>query len=140
MGQVQSVRSVHTGNDHSRNSRIRDCLGYLGIVLCLISCGTIKKGSLLAAATATTAVVASAFSGAVVVPAAVGATAFVTSVTADLTMDTRMRGIDMECAPTNFFDLLEAVVVQLSWWGLLLIGVPIVLGWLLPGPLERKKK
>ena len=140
MGQVQSIRSVHTGNDHSRNSRIRDCLGYLGIVLCLISCGTIKKGSLLAAATATTAVVASAFSGAVVVPAAVGATAFVTSVTADLTMDTRMRGIDMECAPTNFFDLLEAVVVQLSWWGLLLIGVPIVLGWLLPGPLERKKK
>ena len=140
MGQVQSVRSVHTGNDHSRNSRIRDCLGYLGIVLCLISCGTIKKGSLLAAATATTAVVASAFSGAAVVPAAVGATAFVTSVTADLTMDTRIRGIDMECAPTNFFDLLEAVVVQLSWWGLLLIGVPIVLGWLLPGPLERKKK
>ena len=140
MGQVQSIRSVHTGNDHSRNSRIRDCLGYLGIVLCLISCGTIKKGSLLAAATATTAVVASAFSGAVVVPAAVGATAFVTSVTADLTMDTRIRGIDMECAPTNFFDLLEAVVVQLSWWGLLLIGVPIVLGWLLPGPLERKKK
>jgi len=140
VGQVQSIRSVHTGNDHSRNSRIRDCLGYLGIVLCLISCGTIKKGSLLAAATATTAVVASAFSGAVVVPAAVGATAFVTSVTADLTMDTRMRGIDMECAPTNFFDLLEAVVVQLSWWGLLLIGVPIVLGWLLPGPLERKKK
>jgi len=140
VGQVQSVRSVHTGNDHSRNSRIRDCLGYLGIVLCLISCGTIKKGSLLAAATATTAVVASAFSGAVVVPAAVGATAFVTSVTADLTMDTRIRGIDMECAPTNFFDLLEAVVVQLSWWGLLLIGVPIVLGWLLPGPLERKKK
>ena len=140
MGQVQSVRSVHTGNDHSRNSRIRDCVCYLGIVLCLISCGTIKKGSLLAAATATTAVVASAFSGAVVVPAAVGATAFVTSVTADLTMDTRIRGIDMECAPTNFFDLLEAVVVQLSWWGLLLIGVPIVLGWLLPGPLERKKK
>ena len=141
MGQVQSIRSVHTGNDHSRNSRIRDCVCYLGIVFCLISCGTIKKGSLLAAATATTAVVASAFSGAVVVPAAVGATAFVTSVTADLTMDTRMRGIDMECAPDTIWTVAEKAV-ELGGIGLILafVVVPVIAGWLIPGPTKLNRK
>jgi len=109
-------------------------------LLGLVGCTTLKKSTLVATGAAIGAT-AGVLSGGALAPIAGAMTsAFVTDVMTETMLDTRMRGIDMECAPTNFFDLLEAVVVQLSWWGLLLIGVPIVLGWLLPGPLERKKK
>jgi len=45
----------------------------------------------------------------------------------------------MECAPTNFFDIVEALITQASYWLLLLVAIPMILGWILPGPLERKK-
>ena len=46
----------------------------------------------------------------------------------------------MNCAPTNFFDIIEALITQASWWLLLLVGIPMLLGWLIPGPLARIKK
>ena len=71
--------------------------------------------------------------------------AFVTSATVDLidtpkaTLITK-EGIEVDCAPTNFFDIIEALITQASWWLLLLFGAPMLLGWILPGPLQRKKK
>jgi len=44
------------------------------------------------------------------------------------------------CAPDNFWTLLGSLVEMGGWFLLLLIFVPMVLGWLLPGPLERRKK
>jgi len=71
--------------------------------------------------------------------------AFVTSATVDI-MEPKTRtvvteeGIEVDCAPTNFFDIIEALITQASWWLLLLFGAPMLLGWILPGPLQRKKK
>ena len=43
-------------------------------------------------------------------------------------------------APSNFFSLLQELVEMGGWLLILVILVPMVLGWVLPGPLEKKKK
>jgi hypothetical protein len=43
-------------------------------------------------------------------------------------------------AEANFFSVLEQLV-EIGGWALLLIFVvPMIFGWVLPGPLEKKKK
>jgi hypothetical protein len=43
-------------------------------------------------------------------------------------------------APDNFFSLLQQLVEMGGWLLILIFVVPMVIGWVLPGPLERKKK
>jgi hypothetical protein len=43
-------------------------------------------------------------------------------------------------APDNFFSLIQKLVEMGGWLLLLVVLVPMVLGWILPGPLARKKK
>ena len=43
-------------------------------------------------------------------------------------------------SPDNFFTLLGKLVGMGGWLLGLVFLVPMVLGWILPGPLERKKK
>jgi hypothetical protein len=43
-------------------------------------------------------------------------------------------------AEANFFSILEKLV-EIGGWALILVFIgPMILGWILPGPLERKKK
>jgi hypothetical protein len=55
-----------------------------------------------------------------------------------------MKGGNMptatSCAPDNFWTLLGDLVSMGGWLLILVVMVPMVLGWILPGPLERKKK
>ena len=44
------------------------------------------------------------------------------------------------CAPDNFWTLLGDLVGMGGWFLILLFVVPMLLGWILPGPLEGKKK
>ena len=89
----------------------------------------------------------SVFSSGVTAPLLAGAsTAFVTSVTADqmLSSPTTGKGGSMptaaSCAPDNFWTLLGDLVSMGGWLLILVIVIPMILGWLLPGPLERAKK
>jgi hypothetical protein len=45
-----------------------------------------------------------------------------------------------ECAPDNFWSLLGTLIEMGGWLLILIVVAPMVLGWILPGPLERKKK
>jgi len=88
--------------------------------------------------------VASVFSSGALVPAAVGAaSASVASVYADQSMKSA-KGDNMltsaSCAPDNFWTLLGDLVGMGGWFLILLFVVPMLLGWILPGPLEGKKK
>ena len=68
--------------------------------------------------------------------------ASVTSVVAD-TM-TPAKGEVMHtaasCAPDNFWTLLGNIISMGGWLLILVIVIPMILGWLLPGPLEKAKK
>ena len=52
----------------------------------------------------------------------------------------RTAGGNMDCAPDNIWTIMQSLV-EIGGWALLLIFVaPMIIGWILPGPLERKRK
>ena len=119
----------------SRASLLLYCLG-------LVGCGTIKKAGVVATAAGTGAVAGTVFSGGVIAPIA-GAmtTAFVADVVTEVTETSHTStGVEMTCAPTNLFDIIEALLTTAGWGIIIVLIAPMLLGWILPGPLERKKK
>jgi hypothetical protein len=111
----------------------------------LVGCMSLKKAGLVGAGALVPGAIASiATSGTapVLLASAVGAS--VTSVVADqtITQPTALqRGQDMtSCAPDNFWTLLGDLVSMGGWLLILVIIIPMVLGWILPGPLARKKR
>ena len=124
----------------------RYCSRYLGICslqFILVGCTSLKKAALIGGGSLGAGAIASiATSGTapVLLASAVGASA--TSVVADVM--TPSKGGRMptaaSCAPDNFWTLLGDLVSMGGWLLILIIVVPMVLGWLLPGPLERAKK
>ena len=44
------------------------------------------------------------------------------------------------CAPDNFWSLLGSLIEMGGWALILIIVLPMIAGWVLPGPLEKKKK
>jgi hypothetical protein len=111
----------------------------LGLSLCLVGCTTIKKATVVATGAALGATAGTVLSGGVLAPIAGAMTsAFVVDVVTEISHKT--TGGNMDCAPDNFWSLLGSLI-QMGGWALILIVVaPMVLGWILPGPLERKKK
>ena len=112
----------------------------------LVGCTTIKKAAVTSLMTAGGATVATALSGGVAATILGGTTgAFVGSAVSDLMITNPqsgfLKGKNMtNCAPDNFWTLLGSLVEMGGWLLLLLILVPMILGWILPGPLQRKKK
>jgi len=108
----------------------------------LIGCTTLKKASIVGIAGGTGALVGTVLSGGALAPI-LGATttAFVADVVTSVPITTSQRVQDMtNCAPDNFWTLLGSLVEMGGWLLILVFVVPMVLGWILPGPLQRKKK
>ena len=107
----------------------------------LIGCTTIKKAGVTAIAAGGGATAATVLSSGVAAPIVGGMTgAFVGSVGTNLMSPSSKANGMTDCANDNFWTLLGSLVEMGGWFLLLLIFVPMVLGWVLPGPLERKKK
>ena len=123
-------------------------LGYGLVVLAtcgiLVGCTTIKKAGVTAIAAAGGATAATVLSGGAAAPILGGTTgAFVGSVATEIMSRPSgfSKGRDMtNCAPDNFWTLLGSLVEMGGWLLLLIFVVPMVLGWILPGPLEKRKK
>ena len=129
---------------HSNHSRSR--LGYWLVVIAtcsLVGCQHLKTGLATSAIVgATTALVPAA----IVAPAVLGGVtaATVSAITAapaqasEINADTVVQE-----APANFFDLLGSLVEVGGGLLILIFVAPMLLGWLLPGPLTthgKKKK
>ena len=115
----------------------------VGWVIFLAGCTSLKKAALIGTGSLGAGAIASiATSGTAPVLLAAAGGASVTSVIADVMSPS--KGGDMptaaSCAPDNFWTLLGDLVSMGGWLLILVIVVPMVLGWLLPGPLERAKK
>jgi hypothetical protein len=80
------------------------------------------------------------------VPAAVGGTtaAIASALTAEQSVKGEPIAVTADTvvqeAPDNFFSLIKKLVEMGGWLLGLVILLPMILGWILPGPLERKKK
>ena len=143
MGKVSSIKSESKmGHNDSGGSGVRTGRSiWLTLAICCgaIGCTAIKKAGIVATGAALGATAGTVLSGGVLAPIA-GAmtTAFVADVATEISSTT--TGHSMDCAPDNFWSLLGSLI-QMGGWALILIVVaPMVLGWILPGPLERKKK
>ena len=135
------------GSRNTYGRYVRLCL----ILVCLLGiggCSFAKLKSSLMTGAATTAVVGatSALTGGAIVPAlAGGATAVtVSAVSAPepikgepiaVTADTVVNQ-----APDNFFTLLGKLVGMGGWLLGLVLLLPMVIGWIIPGPLQKVKK
>ena len=141
-GNFKKLGERKTRNNYSSGSYSR----YACIlpVIWIGGCTSLKKAALIGTGSLGAGAIASiATSGTAPVLLAAAGGASVTSVVADQTMTntSSLRGQDMtSCAPDNFWTLLGDLVSMGGWLLILVVVVPMVLGWLLPGPLERAKK
>ena len=133
------------GSSRSHGSHRRNRLGYWLVVLatcCLVvGCTTLKKAGVTSLATGAAVTVATALSSGATVPIlAATTTAFVASAVTDVAITGKTgKEVLSSCAPDNFWTLLGSLVEMGGWLLILIFVVPMILGWILPGPLERKR-
>ena len=133
---MASIISKIKNVDWYRSGRVCICLSILG----LVGCGTIKKAGVVATAAGTGAVAGTVFSGGAIAPiAGAMASAFVADVVTGISSTTTTEH-SMNCAPDNFWSLLGSLVEMGGWALILIVVAPMMLGWILPGPLEKRKK
>ena len=154
MERIRKEKEVY-GMRRSAGSHRSNRLGIWLVVLatcCLAGCTTLKKAGVTSLGAGTGAIVGSVLSGGAAAPI-LGATtgAFVTDVVTELKSPAKPQATVLhteqgmiECAPDNFWSLLGSLVSSggtvLICFLIISIALPMLLGWILPGPLERKKK
>ena len=136
---MESTTKENKDVDSNWRGRIYRSLCYLGIALGVIGCGTIKKAGVVATAAGTGAVAGSVLSGGVIAPIAGSMTsAFVADVVTEVTGSSRTTMDSGSCAPDNFWTLLGSLAEMGGWLLILVVIIPMVLGWFLPGPVKMK--
>ena len=114
----------------------------LTVLVLLISCTTLKKAGITSIAAGAGATVATAFSTGAAAPI-LGATtgAFVGDVVTEVVMSDKSKETNMnDCTPDNFWTLLGDLVSIGGWLLILVIIIPMILGWFLPGPVKLKSR
>jgi len=141
--EIFSVRGCARNN---LGRRLGFWLVVLATTCCLVGCTTVKKAGITSIAAGTGALAGSVLSSGALAPmAGATASAFVADVVTEVktpkkgTVLQTEQGM-IECAPDNFFTLLGKLVEMGGWLLVLIFVVPMILGWILPGPLEKKKK
>ena len=131
------------GSNNSYDRYVRSCL-ILACLLATVGCSSLKSSLMTGAATSAIVGVTSVLPGGVIVPTIAGGAmaATASALTAEKPGDPVSVTADtvVNKAPDNFFTLLGKLVGMGGWLLGLVFLVPMVLGWILPGPLERKKK
>ena len=122
------------------------CLALFSLSIAGCSLPKLKSSLITGAATSVVAGATSVLPGGVIVPmVASGLTAATASA---LTAESPVKGEPISVtadtvvnkAPDNFWTLLGKLASTGGWLLILVFVVPMILGWILPGPLERKKK
>ena len=108
----------------------------------LIGCGVLKKASIVSLAAGGGALAGTVLSGGVAAPIlGATATAFVTDVVTEaIPIGVRGKEAMSSCAPDNFWTLLGSLIEMGGWALLLIVIVPMLFSWLLPGPIKFKGK
>jgi len=103
----------------------------------LIGCTTLKKASIVGIAGGTGALVGTVLSGGAIAPI-LGATT--TAFVADVVTSATPIGNETmsSCAPDNFWSMLGSLIEMGGWALILIVLVPMVFSWLLPGPIKFK--
>ena len=151
MESTRKEKEVFSMRGSARNSvgnRLGVWLVVLATTCCVAGCTTIKKAGVTALATGAGVTAATVLSSGATAPILVGTTtAFVADAATEVMMSDKKKGVILkteqgmiECAPDNFFTLLGKLVEMGGWLLVLIFVVPMILGWILPGPLTTHGK
>ena len=133
------------GSSHTYRSYVRSCL----ILVCLLGIAGFRSlKSRLTTGLATSAIVGvtSVLPGGVLVPSIAGG---VTAATASaLTAESPVKGEPISViadtvvnkAPDNFWTLFGKLISMGGWALILIVIVPMLFSWLMPGPIQFKGK
>ena len=108
----------------------------------LIGCTTLKKAGIVSLGAGGGALVGTVLSGGAAAPI-LGATttAFVTDVVTEaIPIGKTGKKLMNDCAPDNFWSLLGSLIEMGGWALILIVIVPMVFSWLMPGPIQFKKR
>ena len=126
--------------NYSSCSRSR--LGYWLVVIagcaCTIGCTTLKKAAIVSSLGTTGALVGNAVSGTAGLVVGGLATAAVTDVATEVMIGKGGKQGMSSCAPDNFWTLLGSLIEMGGWALILIVIVPMVFSWLMPGPIQFK--
>ena len=128
----------HNSSGYSR-------LGYWLVVIAgsasIVGCTTLKKMSIVSLSAGGGALVGGLASTGILAPVA---GAVVTSAVADVVTEVAIgkggKGTMSSCAPDNFWSLLGSLIEMGGWALILIVVVPMVFSWLMPGPIQFKGK
>ena len=138
-------QAVDMGSNNSHHSHWR-ILWVVLFSLSIAGCGSLKSSLLTGAATSAVVGVTSVLPGGVIVPTvAAGLTAATASA---LTAEDPIKGEPISVtaetvvqeAPDNFFTLLGKLIKMGGIATILIVLVPMIFSWLLPGPIRFKKR
>ena len=146
-GEMERLRKEKEvlGFRRSAGSHRRSRVGVWLVViatLSLVGCTTLKKAGITSIAAGGGALVGTVLSSGAIAPI-LGATttAFVADVVTEaIPIGAKEKETMSSCAPDNFWTLLGSLVEMGGWLLILIFVVPMILGWILPGPLERKRR
>ena len=142
MEPVRSKSKDSNCSDSSIRYFIRNLWIAIAICASTVGCQALKESTIVATGAGTGAVVGTVISGGVGAPILGAMTgAFATDVVTEV-LTTSKETQTIIKAPDNFFTLLGSLAEMGGWLLILIIVIPMVLGWFLPGPtkLNRKKK
>ena len=134
------------GSSNSYGRYVSLCLVLFSLSLGGCSLAKVKSSLMTGAATTAVVGVASALTPSVIVPAIAGGTT--AAVASAITAEPSVRGEPVSVtadtvvnkAPDNFFTLLGKLVGMGGWLLGLVLLLPMVIGWIIPGPLQKVKK
>ncbi len=125
--------------NNCRNSRAFYWLVVIAGSACLVGCTTLKKMSIVSLSAGGGALVGGLASTGILAPVA---GAVVTSAVADVVTEVAIgragKGTMSNCAPDNFWSLLGSLIEMGGWALILIVIVPMVFSWLMPGPIKFK--
>ena len=133
------------GSSNTYRSYVRTCL-ILACLLGIAGCSSLKSSLITGAATSAIVGVTSVLPGGVIVPTvAAGLTAATASA---LTAEKPVRGEPISVtadtvvnkAPENFWTLFGKLISMGGWALILIVIVPMLFSWLMPGPIQFKGK
>ena len=140
----RSFRKTFMGNRYFNGCMVAVCL-----IVLTTGCSTIKKAGIIGASAGLGATAGSVISGGAIAPiagsmiAASAASVVTTGLgTGEPTQALEVTGdaTIVQEAPSNFFDTLGELISMGGWLLILIVVVPMVLGWIIPGPLTTHKK
>ena len=133
------LRSVGATNS-GRRSRTTHWLVVIAGCACTVGCTTLKKAAIVSSLGTTGALVGNAVSGPAGLVVGGLTTAAVADIATEVMVTPKSNSVMSDCAPDNFWSLLGSLVEMGGWLLILILLVPMILGWILPGPLEKRKK